>query len=89
MTTIQRQHNRAGDAAFSIPSILAIIAAVGSFMVSPGYQLLLSIAAAVLGLIGVVVSLLPGVRGGIISLFSLVVGSIGALIAIIRLLASL
>ena len=90
MTTLQhRPHRAAGEAAFSIPSILALIAAIASFMVSPGYQLLLSIAAAVLGLIGVVVALLPGVRGGIISFFSLVIGAIGAIVAIIRLIASL
>lgn len=90
MTTIQHRPTRAaGGAAFSIPSILAIIAAIASFMVSPGLQLLLSIAAAVLGLIGVIVALMPNVRGGIISLFSLVVGAIGAIVAIIRLIASL
>jgi hypothetical protein len=90
MTTLQHRPTRAaGNAAFSIPSILAIIAAIASFVVSPGYQLLLSIAAAVLGFIGVIVALMPGVRGGIISFISLVIGAIGAIIAIIRLVASL
>lgn len=74
---------------FSAPSILAFIAALASFAVSPGYQLLLCIAALVLGAIGVIASLLPSVRGGIMSLFSLVVGGLGAIVAIVRLLASL
>lgn len=87
MTTIQHTTRPAG-AAFSIPSILALIAALASFVVSPGYQLLLSVTAAVLGAIGCVMALLPGVRGGIISMLSLVIGALGLLIAIVRLIAS-
>lgn len=70
---------------FSIPSILAILAAVGSFMVSSGTMtLLLAIAALVLGAIGVVIAILPGKRGGIISFVSIGMGAIAVLIAIVR-----
>ncbi len=89
MTTIQTQPHRAQSASFSIPSIVAVICAVASFGVGPGAALLLSLAAAILGIIGVVVSLLPNVRGGLISVLSLIMGSIGVIVAIIRLIASL
>lgn len=88
MTTIQHAP-RSGEAAFSIPSVLAFIAAIASFAVSPGFQLILSIVAAVLGVVGVLLSLMPGVRGGIISILSLLAGGLGFIIAIIRLIASL
>ena len=70
---------------FSLPSILAIVAAIGSFMVHTGTMtLLLAIAALVLGAIGVVIALLPGKRGGIISFLSIGLGAIAVLIALVR-----
>ena len=72
-------------ATFSIPSILSLAAAIGSFIVDrPGIALMLSIAAAVLGVIGVIVAILPGIRGGILSILAIVMGAIGILTAIIR-----
>ena len=77
---------RRSSPAFSVVSILAIIAAIGSFMVGPGLGLLLAILAIVLGLVGVVLSLLPSTRGGIISIISILAGAIGIVGAIIRII---
>lgn len=74
---------------FSLPSILAICAAIGSFVVNTGTMtLLLAIAALVLGAVGVVVALLPGKRGGIISFLSIGLGAIAVLIALVRFFSS-
>jgi hypothetical protein len=73
-------------ASFSIPSILAIVAAIGSFMTGAGWGMLLAIAAIILGGIGVLLSLSPRVRGGVISAFSIVAGAIGIIAAVIKLI---
>ena len=74
---------------FSIPSILAILAAIGSFMVHTGTMtLLLAVAALVLGAIGVVVALLPGKRGGIVSFLSIGMGAIAVIVALVRFFAN-
>ena len=70
---------------FSLVSILAIVAAVASFFVGSGAGFFLAIAAIVLGLIGVVLSLLPSTRGGIMSVLAVLAGVIGIVAAICRL----
>lgn len=70
--------------AFSIASILAIVAAISSFVVGAGWGLLLAIAAIILGVIGVAIALLPGVRGGVLSTVSVLLGAIGIVGAILR-----
>ena len=72
--------------AFSIPSIIAIIAAVASFFVGAGMGFVLAIVAIVAGLIGVLMSLSPRVRGGVVSVFSIVAGAIGIIAAVIKLI---
>lgn len=74
-----------GRQSFSIISILAIVAAVCSFLVGAGLGFLLAAVAIILGLIGVVMSLSPSVRGGMISILSIVAGVIGIIAAIVRL----
>ena len=71
---------------FSVPSLLAIGCALGSFFVGAGAAMLLCILAIVFGAIGLVISLLPGVRGGIISIVSIVLALIGVVVALIRIL---
>ncbi|HYO11289.1 MAG TPA: hypothetical protein VER17_20155 [Tepidisphaeraceae bacterium] len=71
---------------FSIPSILAIVAAVISFRVGALTGLLLAIAAIVLGIIGLLLSLSPRVRGGIVSIVGVVAGLIGIIAAAFKLL---
>lgn len=92
MATILEQHpssvpaQRTAAATFSVVSILAIVAAVGSFFVGAGIALLLAIAAIALGVLGAVMALLPGVRGGIISTLSVGLGVIGIIVAFFRII---
>ena len=90
MTTLNNPGYRATPkATFSIPSILAIVCAIGSFVVHSGTAtLLLAIGAALFGIIGVVVALLPHVRGGIISVLSIAMGAIGLITAIVRFMST-
>ncbi len=69
---------------FSIPSIIAIAAAIGSFYVGAFGGFILAIVAVVFGVIGFLLSLLPSVRGGFVSLLSLVLACIGIIAAIIK-----
>jgi len=71
-------------AKFSIPSVLAIVAAIASFAVGATWGLLLAIAAIVLGIIGVLLSLSAKKRGGIVSFASVGAGLIGIIAAIIK-----
>jgi hypothetical protein len=69
---------------FSMPSLLAIAAAIGSFFTGAGLGLLLAVAAIILGIIGLMLAFAPSVRGGMVSIFSVVAGLIGILAAIFR-----
>jgi hypothetical protein len=71
-------------AAFSIPSILAVIAAIFSFKAGAALGFILAIAAIVLGVIGFLLALLPSVRGGIVSILGILAGAIGIVAAIIK-----
>jgi hypothetical protein len=71
---------------YSVPSILAVIAAIGSFFVGAGWGFVLALCAMVLGLIGLVIAISPRVRGGFISLVSIIAGLIGILAAIVKLI---
>ncbi len=72
--------------AFSIPSILAIVAAVASFWAGALFGVLLAVAAIILGLLGLVLALSPRVRGGIISIVAIVAALIGIIAAVFKLL---
>lgn len=69
---------------YSIPSIIALAAAIASFFVSAGTGFLLAIVAIACGVLGFILSLSPSVRGGLISVFSLCLAGIGIIVAIIR-----
>ena len=72
---------------FSLPSIIAILASIGSFFVGAFGGFVLALVAIAFGIIGVVLSLAPSVRGGFISLFSLIVAAIGIVVAVIKAIA--
>ena len=69
---------------FSIPSIIALVAVIASFYVSPGSGFLLAMVAIVFGVIGFLIALAPSVRGGMVSIFSFVLGCVAVVAAIIR-----
>jgi hypothetical protein len=76
---------RAGPA-FSIPSILAIICAIGSFMAGAVFGFVLAILAIILGGIGLLLAMAPQTRGGIASVISILAGAIGIIAAVIKLI---
>ncbi len=69
---------------FSIPSIIAVAAAIASFFVSAGTGIVLAIIAIIFGVFGFLLSLAPSVRGGVMSVFSLILAAIGIVVAIIK-----
>lgn len=77
-------HYSARETSFSLPSILAIVAAIVSFFVSGGLGFMLAILAIVFGLIGVLLSLSPTVRGGMVSMLSIFAGALGIIVAILK-----
>jgi hypothetical protein len=71
-------------AKFSIPSIIAIIAAIASFPVGALMGFLLAIVAVIFGAIGFILSLSPRVRGGIVSTLAIFAGMLGLLAAVVK-----
>ncbi len=71
-------------AAFSIPSIIAVIAAFFSFSTGAFWGFVLAGIAIVFGILGVVLSLSPRVRGGFISIIGIAAGGIGIIAAIVK-----
>ena len=79
-------HNRSdANPAFSIPSLLAVAAALGSFMTGAVLGTLLAIAAIVLGLLGAMLAMSPRVRGGMMSLIAIGAGLLGIIAAVFKL----
>lgn len=70
---------------YSLPSLLAIIAAIASFFFGAGIGFLLAVAAIVLGVIGMLLAASPTIRGGIISIFSVGAGLLGIIAAVLKL----
>lgn len=71
-------------AAFSIPSLLAIVAAILSFNVGAIGGLLLAAVAFILGVLGIVLALAPRTRGGGLSILAVILSFIGVIAAIIK-----
>ena len=76
--------NQTTKAAFSIPSILALVAAIISFKVGAFFGFVLAGIAILMGIIGVLLSLLPSVRGGIFSMIGVIGGVAGIIAALIK-----
>ncbi|HWQ91623.1 MAG TPA: hypothetical protein VN673_08125 [Clostridia bacterium] len=74
-------------AGFSIPSIIAIIAALVSFGTGAFWGFILAMVAIVCGVLGVMLSLSPNVRGGFVSILSLVVAGVAIIVAAIKALS--
>ena len=71
---------------FSIPAILAAVCLIATLFTGEGLDLVLSIAAIAFGVIGAVMALSPSVRGGILSLASIVIGLLAVVISILQIL---
>ena len=71
-------------AKFSIPSVIAIIAAIASFPVGAFFGFLLAIVAVVFGAIGIILSFSSRVRGGVVSTLAILGGMLGVLAALVK-----
>lgn len=71
-------------AKFSIPSIIALVAAVLSFTSGAIFGLILALVAILFGVTGVLLSFSSRTRGGVMSTFSLLAGFIGIIAAAIK-----
>ena len=69
---------------FSIPSIISLIAAIWSFTSGAIFGLILAIIAIIFGLLGIILSLSPAKRGGVISTFGIGAGAIGVIAAVVK-----
>jgi hypothetical protein len=63
---------------------VAVIAAIASFMNGAILGILLAVVAIFFGIIGVVLSLAPAKRGGVISTFGIGAGLLGIIAAVIK-----
>lgn len=69
----------------TIPSVAAAFCAIASFGSGAGWGFALATLAIVLGAIGILLSLIPGKRGGIISFISMIGGIFGIVAASFKL----
>lgn len=72
---------------FSLPSILAVVAAIGSFYAGAFFGLVLAVLAILFGVIGIVLALAPSVRGGLASIIAILAGGAGIVAAVIKAIA--
>lgn len=73
-------------ATFSIPSIIAVIAAIASFWTGATLGLILAGVAFVFGIIGAILAVSPKTRGGIISIIAVALSFIGVIAAVVKFL---
>jgi hypothetical protein len=71
-------------ARFSIPSIIAIVAAIASFAVGAFWGFVLAMVALFFGAIGVLLAFSSRVRGGMVSTLAVLAGVVGLIAAIIK-----
>ena len=76
--------NTSSKTAFSIPSIIAVVAAIASFQVGAILGLILAGIAVVFGVIGVILALSPRTRGGIFSVIGVIGGLAGVIAAVVK-----
>jgi hypothetical protein len=72
---------------FSIPSIIAIVAAIASFATGALIGFILAMIAVFFGVIGFLISLSPRHRGGLVSVLGVTGGILGVIAAVFKGLA--
>lgn len=73
---------------FSLPAIIAIGAAIASLFVGALGGFILAIVAIIFGVIGILVSMSPSVRGGFVSILSLMIAGFAIVVAVFKALGS-
>jgi hypothetical protein len=76
--------NNTSKAAFSIPSIISIIAVILSFYWGAILGMIMAGVAIVFGLLGMLLSMSSARRGGIISILGVIGGAVGVIAAVIK-----
>lgn len=76
--------NETSKAAFSIPSIIAIIAVILSFKFGAILGMVMAGVAIIFGLLGILLSMSAAKRGGVISVLGVLGGAIGVIAAIVK-----
>lgn len=77
-------------ASFSLPSLIALAASILIFVVGNGFLVfLLAGVAIIFGVLGIILSLAPSVRGGIVSFLGIGAGLIGVIMAMVKLLQAI
>lgn len=69
---------------FSLPSVLAVVAALGSFTTGAFWGFMLALVAIFLGVLGVILAFSSRIRGGIVSFISLGAAGIKAILWVTR-----
>lgn len=81
----QQKLTQARHPEYSLPSILAIVSAIASLFFGAFLGFLLAVAAIILGVIGLLLAASPSIRGGIVSIISVLAGLIGIIAAVFKL----
>lgn len=85
MTELSPQSsNSKSPETFTIPSILSIACAAGSFFVGAIGGIILAVLAIIFGAIGTLLAVSPKRRGGCLSTASIIMGAIGVIAAIAK-----
>lgn len=74
----------ATKASFSIPSVIAVIAAFCSFKFGAFFGLVWAGIAIVMGVLGILLALRPSTRGGIFSMIGIFGGALGVIAAVVK-----
>ncbi len=76
--------NSGSKPSFSLPSLIAVGAAIASFVVGAFWGFVLALIAIFFGMIGVLLSFSSRIRGGFVSFFSLGAGLLGIIAALFK-----
>lgn len=76
--------NESPKTAFSIPSVISIVAVILSFKWGAILGMIMAGVAIVFGLLGILLSMSSAKRGGIISVLGVIGGAVGVIAAIIK-----
>jgi hypothetical protein len=69
---------------FSIPALIAIVAALASFAVGAFWGFVLAIVAVAFGIVGLLLAFSSRVRGGFLSAIAIIGGLLGVIAAVVK-----
>lgn len=72
---------------FSIPSLIAIAAAIASYFLGAFGGFILALIAIAFGILGLLLAFAPSVRGGFVSILSILAAAVAIVVAVIKAIA--